>query len=476
MPKKKNLKKIVKRYGGRCLGKGLIIDNDTRKTGLNNNDLIIGGSGTGKSGSIGHPQLVSLSDSSLIMVDTKGQFKRMFSDDLEKRGYKVLTLDFVNPEESCLYNPLDYVRRDESGGCNEVDITKISRALIPDNLDDENFWPSSARAVLDFFIGYCLEALPEEDHNMYTVGRLYRMFTKDMGETAFMEWIESHRGSFVANRYAQIKNVQTAEKTMSSIYAFVNTAMFPFDIKVLHNIFDPGNGSSSLDDNVPDFDDTDFFDDDFFNELDEICEQMDDEDIDEMISECVACDEPEELPKRQKLDLASLGHEKTVLFLNISDNDRTMDGLVNLFYTQALQTLISEADKQENGQLPVPCRIIFDDFAAGTVIPDYDKIISVVRSRDIWLTICIQSMSQLESLYSHSQALTIINNCDHIVYLGCNDTDTATFIGTRAGKTPEAILAMDRSKEYFIEGGRMAVLRDKVPPYSYVATDDLQAS
>jgi hypothetical protein len=121
----------------------------------------------------------------------------------------------------------------------------------------------------------------------------------------------------------------------------------------------------------------------------------------------------------------------------------------------------------EEGQLKIPVRIIMDDFASGALVPDFDKIISVVRSRDIWLTLCIQSLSQLESLYDHTQAKTIINNCDHIVFLGSNDLESAEFIGTRAGKTPEMILAMDRSKEYFIEGDKMAVLREKTPSYTY---------
>ncbi len=80
---------------------------------------------------------------------------------------------------------------------------------------------------------------------------------------------------------------------------------------------------------------------------------------------------------------------------------------------------------------------------------------------------CAQSFSQLESLYSREQALTIVNNCDHIVYLGSNDLDSAQFIGTRAKKTPEMILAMDRTKEYILEGGKPAILIDKIPPYSY---------
>jgi type IV secretory pathway TraG/TraD family ATPase VirD4 len=160
-----------------------------------------------------------------------------------------------------------------------------------------------------------------------------------------------------------------------------------------------------------------------------------------------------------------------VLFVTVSDTDHSLDALVNLFYTQTLQTLISKADQRSDGQLKVPVRIIMDDFASSATIPDFDKIISVVRSRDIWLTMCVQSFTQLESLYPHAQALTLINKCDPLVYLGSNDIQSAEFMGTRALKTPEIILGMDRTKEYIIEGGKPAILVDKVPSYSYKETE-----
>ncbi len=465
MPKYMNTVKVTNRYDKRCLAKGLYIDNDTQKTGLNNNDLVIGSSGSSKTGSIVYTQLKMLENTSLVVADTKGRLHKMFRSELEGKGFKVRTLDFVNPENSCVYNPLDYVRKNKSGAYNELDIMKISHALIPDEMNGKDpFWSKNARAILEFFIGYCLEALPEEDHDMYTVCRLYRMFTKEMGESAFIYWIDEHPGSFVSNRYDEIKGMSTSEKTLASIYAYVNTALYPFDISDLDRIFSKnpnGHDDISAPTEAPDLDelglDEVIYDDEYCLEEEELLDDSAYEDIDE---------EPAE-----ELDIASLGKEKTVLFLNISDTDHSLDGLVNLFYTQTLQTLVADADSDDDGRLAIPCRIMFDDFAAGTVIPDFDKIISVVRSRDIWLTLCIQALSQLRSLYSEDQALTIMNNCDHIVYLAGNDINTAEFIGMRARKTPEAILAMNRAKEYVIEGGMMAVLYDKVPPYSYTKED-----
>lgn len=411
------------RYHERCLGKDIFVSNDTRKTHLNNNDLIIGSTGSCKTGSIVYTQLKMLRDTSLIVADSKGALHKMFKDELIKKGYSVKVLDFVNPERSCKYNPLDYVRKNADGTYNEVDIMKISAALLPNDLSgDDQFWVTSARAFLDFFIAHTLMAYPKESQNMYTVYRNYRAYIQGGDEGGFIaDFVDSNRGTLLANRYMQMKAIEKADRTLSSILAFANVAFQPFDVANLKNIFHP-NKNKRENPNI--------------------------------------------------LDIESIGKRKTVVFLNISDTDNCLDKLVNLFYTQVLQTLVTVADNSCKGQLRVPCRIIFDDFAAGTIIPDFDKIISIIRSRDIWVTILIQSLSQLESLYSRPQRLTIQNNCDHIVYMGCNDQDTAYYIGTRACKVPEEILAMERTKEYILEGGKKAILADKVPPYSY--TEDIK--
>lgn len=411
------------RYNYRFLGEGIQISNDTRNTHLNNNDLIVGSAGSSKTGSIVYAQLKSLKDSSLIVADTKGRLAGMFKKELQDRGYKVRILDFVNPENSCVYNPIDYVRKSGKDKYRDQDIARLAAALIPSNLDSHDpFWELSARSIMEFFIAYTLSALPKEDHNMYTVSRLYRAFLKPMGESAFLPWLDAHPDSLAAKRYSQIKGMQCAEKMISSIYAFVNLGLKPFDYEEYRNVFNPN---------------------------------------------CFTKTRNGKNAKRTAIDIALIGREKTVLFLNISDSDHSMDAMVNIFYTQALQTLMGEADKNEDGQLRVPVRIIMDDFASSAIIPDFDKLISVVRSRDIWLTLCIQSFSQLQTLYSESQALTIVNNCDHIVYMGSNDLSSAQFIGTRALKTPEVILCMDRDKEYVLEAGKPVSLVRKIPSYQF---------
>lgn len=133
--------------------------------------------------------------------------------------------------------------------------------------------------------------------------------------------------------------------------------------------------------------------------------------------------------------------------------------------------LCSQADANPDGRLKVPVRIIMDDFAASAKIPDFDKVISVIRSRDISVSLILQSMTQLESMYSHAEAMTIINNCDHILYLGSQDIGTAEFIGYKAYKTPETILCMPRTNAMLMTNGEKAVTVKKIKPYSMLENE-----
>ena len=160
-----------------------------------------------------------------------------------------------------------------------------------------------------------------------------------------------------------------------------------------------------------------------------------------------------------------MGKQKAVLFINVSDTDRTFDRIINAFYSQALDMLCKMADANPDSRLKVPVRIIMDDFAANTCIPHFDKTISVIRSRDISVSIILQSLTQLESMYTYAEAATIINNCDHMLYLGGQDLRTVEYIGTRANKTPESILSMQLDKAYLFTRGQQAKLVEKVNPF-----------
>jgi type IV secretion system protein VirD4 len=174
---------------------------------------------------------------------------------------------------------------------------------------------------------------------------------------------------------------------------------------------------------------------------------------------------------KNKLKIRDLGKKKMAVFVNISDTDRSMDNLVNVFYTQALQVLCKEADKNANGRLEVPVRFILDDFAANVYIPNFEKIISVIRAREISVSLILQSISQLETLYTPAQAKTIINNCDHLLYLGGQDVDTAQYIGQKANKPTNKILNMQLNEVFLFTRGEEPRHVEKITPYEDIRCD-----
>lgn len=391
----------------RFLAENITVSNDTRVTGLNNNDLIIGSSGSGKTGGYVIPNIQNISGS-LVVTDTKGRLSKMFSKTLKRKGYKVYTLDFVNPMNSCGYNPLRAIRRKPNGKYREQDILSLATAITPILDKDEPFWEKDASGYIAFLIAFCLETCGVQDRNLKTVCELHHIFIKQNGQLSFLRWAEENPSTFAAKKITEICSIRNADKMWSSIMEFVNRAFEPFEFGEANKIF----------------------------------------------ANC------------RNININSLGKEKTVLFLNISDTDRTYDQLVNLFYTQALQTLCAQADENPDGRLIIPVRIIMDDFAAGTRIPNFDKIISVIRSREISVSLILQSMTQLESMYNTAEASTIINNCDHIIYLGTQDIKTAEFISYRAFKTPENVLCMPLSQAILITKGEKAAVVNKIRPYS----------
>ncbi len=408
----------MRKYGTRILGKNVIISNDTRETGLNNNDLIIASTGLGKTGGYVVPN-IQMNENSLIVSDTKNQLHRMFKDELTERGFNVLLLDFINPENSVVYNPLLFVRRTKWGGFREQDILTIATTIHPAGISaGDPLWDNLTQNFIAFCIGYCLETKPEKERNLVTVADIARNFKDIEKEDFFLDWIVDHQDTFSAKKYKEINSYSKADKMFGSVIGMVNDDLSRFSFQEAQFIFSetPEKGERAVDTEV--------------------------------------------------LDISLLGMEKTVLFINQSDTESTFECMINLLYAQAFQVLCLDADRSKEGRLNVPVRIILDDFASSAKIPDFDKIISVIRSRDISVSIILQSMKQLDSMYNVSEAATIIDNCAHILYLGSMNETTQAYVASAAGKTIERIKTMPKEKAYLISFGERAKLIDKVIPYS----------
>lgn len=260
-------------------------------------------------------------------------------------------------------------------------------------------------------LAWCVEKLDRADWNLKTIVDLYHILVKKDGLQYFLDSFNGSMDSFAAQKFLEIQANKNADKMYASILGFVNVALAPYGYPEIQKL---------------------------------LCNKS-----------CV--------------DLREVGNKKQVVFIQVSDTDRSYDTLVNVFLTQTLNTLIDTADSNHDGKLKVPCRFILDDMGACARIPDFSKTISVIRSRDIYVSVILQSMSQLYAMYNHYDALTIISNCDHIIYLNSNDLDSVEYISNRANRTKESVLNMERTKQFVLVSGEKALLIDKHPPYTDIS-------
>ncbi|OUO05187.1 type IV secretory system conjugative DNA transfer family protein, partial [Flavonifractor sp. An4] len=319
---------------------------------------------------------------------------------LRKNGYQVIEINFQDCAASSYgYNPLMYVRRDQKRRCcHEQDILQIAAALSPVKTKNDPFWEQAAQMALSAMISYVLEYLPRQEHHLGSVIRLLREMGNGSFDRLFEEVCTFAPDSFAAAQYQMLRNIQKSPRTYASIQAFLAEKLSPFAFHGAQKLF------------------TNF----------------------------------------SQIYFQSLGDRKTAVFLTISDTDRSMDALVTLFYTQALQNLCRHADQCPGGRLRIPVRLILDDFAAGAAgcIADFDQISSVIRSREISVSIILQSLAQLEAAYGHDKAVTILSNCDHLLYLGGQELATARYISVKANKSVHTILNMPLNHAWlFTRGG-----------------------
>lgn len=381
--------------GYRILADGVTVSNDTWETGLANHDLIIGPTGGGKTRSYVLPNLLS-SQESFIVTDTKGSLRRQVGGILERRGFKVIELDFTDLIHSPWgYNPLRFIRWDKGRECwNEQDIITVAAALVPVETLNEPFWECAARNLLEALIGYTLDCLPPEEHTLTSAAKLFAEAESGVLDELMRELCIINPDSFTAVRWKYLQTCRRAEKMYGSILGILGQKLSNFSFSGVQALF--------------------------------------------------------QNPKQ--IDFAEISGEPTAVFVHVSDCDFSLSNLTSLFYMQALQALIAEADRCPDSRLQIPVRLYLDDFA-NLIIPDVDKTISVIRSREISVSIALQSVTQLEGLYGHDKAMTIIDNCDHLLYLGGQSVETARFIGAKANKPASAILNMPLGKAWLFERG-----------------------
>lgn len=381
------------------LGQNQYYSLDCYKTQLNNNVLVVGTSGAGKTRSIVTPNLLQATGS-YVVSDPKGTLYTKYKSRLENEGYVVKKLDFTEPEKSAHYNFFKYIR-------NTQDIVKISHMLIHQKKSGghmDPFWDEASQLLIQAMIAYLREATPVKDHNLASIQRLVSMCQlegdMDFGKTPLDEMIMSHGKknpeSYALSAYTKFR--VAASKTLRSILITINARLGSYDTPELGMMM-----------------------------------------------------------KKDDIDITSIGQRKTALFVVVSDTDRSLDGLVNIFFSQAMNELCRYADKEcEDGRLPIPVRFILDDFATNCKIEEFPRMVASIRSRGISTMLLIQSEAQLKEGYGADDK-TIIGNCDTYVYLGGNDVDTAKSVAERCDVPLRKILNMPVGTNWIFRRGQEPV-------------------
>ncbi len=383
------------KYGFMILPDGKRYSLDDRQTRLNNNVLVVGTTGAAKTRTVITPNLLECVGS-YVLTDPKGNLHRQWGHYMEEHGYRVVKLSFIHPEKSVHYNPLQYVK-------NTQQIQQLSHIMVNEKRRHmaDPFWDDSAMMLISSLIAYVKETVPEESgmHNFHMILEILRAAGRDDSDS---------RDSILAN---MMENLHKKNPTSWAYKQFQNVKQAPD--KTFHTIV--------------------------VTAISKFC-SLDTEELAQMMRD-------------DELNLTSIGRQKTAVFVEVSDTDRSMDLLINLFFTQTMNQLCTYADERSvDSQLPVPVRFFMDDFATNCRIDNFENMISNIRSRKISAILILQSLSQLEQSYDMG-AHTIADDCDTLIYMGGNEPKTASSIATRCNKTTQTILHMPLCTSWIFRRG-----------------------
>ena len=350
---------------------------DGRKHRRNLNTMVVGGSGAGKTRFYAKPNLCQ-ANTSFVVLDPKGELVRDTGYLLEQKGYEVRVLDLLNMERSHCYNPFVYLRND-----NDVQrlVTNLFKSTTPkDSKSNDPFWDTAASMLLLALIFYLHYEAPPDEQNFPMVMEMLRAAdVREEDETyqspldELFERLEMRSPNHIAVKYYKDYHSGSA-KTLKSIQITLAARLEKFNLESLAGL--------------------------------------------------TATDE---------LDLPSLGEKKVALFALIPDNDTSFNFLVSVLYTQLFQQLFHLADYKYGGRLPVPVHFLMDEFANVSLPDDFDKILAVMRSREVSVSIILQNMAQLKALFD-KQWESIVGNCDEFLYLGGNEQGTHKYVSELLGK------------------------------------------
>ena len=351
---------------------------NAKKHRRNLNTLVCGGSGAGKTRFYCKPNLMQ-ANTSFVVLDPKGEIVRDVGKLLEAKGYEIKVLDLIAMEKSHCYNPFVYLRSD-----NDIQrlVTNLFKSTTPKgSQSNDPFWDTAASMLLLALIFYLHYEAPEDEQNFAMVMEMLRAGAIEDEEeprpspldNLFSE-LEYENPEHIALKYYHSYHSGSA-KTLKSIQITLAARLEKFNLESLAA-----------------------------------------------------------LTTTDELELETLGEKKTALFALIPDNDTSFNFLVSLLYTQLFQQLFYSADHIHGGSLPVPVHFLMDEFANVSLPDDFDKILSVMRSRSVSVSIILQNLAQLKALFE-KQWESIVGNCDEFLYLGGNEQSTHKYVSELLGKS-----------------------------------------
>ena len=351
---------------------------NAKKHRRNLNTLVCGGSGAGKTRFYCKPNLMQ-ANTSYVILDPKGEIVRDVGKLLEAKGYEIKVLDLISMEKSHCYNPFVYLRND-----NDIQrlVTNLFKSTTPKgSQSNDPFWDTAASMLLLALIFYLHYEAPEDEQNFAMVMEMLRAGAIEDEEeprpspldNLFSE-LEYENPEHIALKYYHSYHSGSA-KTLKSIQITLAARLEKFNLESLAA-----------------------------------------------------------LTTTDELELETLGEKKTALFALIPDNDTSFNFLVSLLYTQLFQQLFYSADHIHGGSLPIPVHFLMDEFANVSLPDDFDKILSVMRSRSVSVSIILQNLAQLKALFE-KQWESIVGNCDEFLYLGGNEQSTHKYVSELLGKS-----------------------------------------
>ena len=350
---------------------------DGKKHRRNLNTVVIGGSGAGKTRFYAKPNIMQC-NTSFVVLDPKGEIIRSVGHLLEDNGYVIKVIDLIDMSKSLGYNPFHYIQSDK-------DVLKLITNLIRNTTPkgsspNDPFWEKSETALLEALMLYLYHYAPEAEQNFTMVMEMLNYAEVKEDEEDYespldelfkrLEMIDSN--SLALKQYKIYK--QAAGKTAKSILISVGVRLAAFNLEELAS-----------------------------------------------------------LTKYDEMELEQIGERKTALFAIIPDNDSTFNFVVGMLYTQLFQMLYYQADYVHGGELPVPVHFLMDEFANVALPDEFDKLLSTMRSRQIFVSIILQNLAQIKALYKDSWE-SILGNCDETYYLGGNEQSTHKYISELLGK------------------------------------------